>query len=398
MRRLVRRMIRNSNDYNENFNLKSKQSKLGRIKQGEFVDKQVVGKDATTLFKNPTPEEVEVARTEGRGMIRGLIDGKDIYIWNGRVQHYSCSDIFGLNINSFRFALYPKRWVFDAGYEFSVKETIDSINSNRAFLESINSLEIPIEIYNPTDDVTQYLESGFEVGQLSQKIKFNGISEMNTFEERTKTGSMKRLIRRASLPCLNDLYPNYYLEYEFVDVGMEQVPVKKIVGLSKTRVEDYNDDWTPVDPNDERWLYQKELVESGETMQPVDLIEMPDGNYVVNSDGNHRVSVAHVLGLQYIDANISLMVKIDDNEEEDSKLTKLKEEFDELQKQYKEKRKEFDKLYEETFFSNGPLDEKKEQKVMDLQAELNDLDDKISEKDEEIRTLENESKRKAVGR
>lgn len=50
------------------------------------------------------------------------------------------------------------------------------------------------------------------------------------------------------------------------------------------------------------------------------------------------------------------------------------------------------------FFSDGPLDEKKEQKVMDLQAEMNDLDDKISEKDEEIRTLENETKRKAVGR
>ena len=387
-------------DFDDDFNFELEESRLGRIKKSEFIDKKEIGKDETSLFKNPTPEEVEIAKTEGRGMVRGLIDGGDIYIWNGRVQHYSCSDNFGLNINSFRFALYPRRWVFDAGNEFSVKETIDSINNNKAFLESINSLEFPIEIYNPTDDVTQYLESGFEIGQLNQKIKFNGISEMNTFEERTKVGSMKRLIKRASLPCLNDLYPDYYLEYEFVDIGMDKVPVEKIIGPSKTRVEDYNDDWTPVDPNDERWIYQKELVESGETMQPVDLIEMPDGNYVVNSDGNHRVSVAHVLGLKYIDANISLMVKIEDDEEEkeDPELTKLKEEFDELQKQYKEKRKEFNKLYEETFFSDGPLDKEKEQKVMDMQEELSSLDIKISDKDEEIRALENELKRKSVGR
>ena len=64
----------------------------------------------------------------------------------------------------------------------------------------------------------------------------------------------------------------------------------------------------------------------------------------------------------------------------------------------KEKRKEFNKLYEETFFSDGPLDKEKEQKVMDMQEELSSLDIKISDKDEEIRALENELKRKSVGR
>ena len=70
MKRLKKRVVRNFNN--------------SRIKTSELVDKKVVGKDATTLFKNPTPEEVEVAKTEGRGMVRGLIDGQDVYIWGCR--------------------------------------------------------------------------------------------------------------------------------------------------------------------------------------------------------------------------------------------------------------------------------------------------------------------------
>ncbi len=95
---------------------------------------------------------------------------------------------------------------------------------------------------------------------------------------------MKRLIKKARIPCERDFYDNPW-DYDFIDVGLQTVSVNDIVAMTTGRNEEYNSDWTPINKDDSRWLYQKNLIDNGGEMEPIPLIKMPNGQYCGNGDG-----------------------------------------------------------------------------------------------------------------
>ncbi len=193
----------------------------------------------------------------------------------------------------------------------------------------------------------------------------------------------KRLIKKiAMVPCLKDFYPNNY-EYEYIEIGLQQVDVNKIVGISSGRIDEYNDDWTPKNPNDERWQYQINLIESGQKMEPIPLIKMPNGNYVGNGDGSHRIAAAHVMGLKTVWANITVMVdselNIDEKWKEYSK--EKRDKLEELSKKYKEINNEIGDLY----FDDPELYEKKSEELYALGDEISELDKQLIEEEKQFK-------------
>lgn len=189
---------------------------------------------------------------------------------------------------------------------------------------------------------------------------------------------MKRLIRKARLPILKDSFKPY--EYDYIDIGLQTVNVADIIGMTDSRVDEYNNDWTPKNENDERWLYQKMLVENGQTMEPVPLVKTPDGKYFPAGDGNHRVSVAKVLGLQTIDAYVSVMIPVSENIDEQwqeyavdryEELNILNDRYKEMSKQVASKREEAMELKNMDIYT-------------DFINELYALGDEISELDRQL--------------
>lgn len=193
---------------------------------------------------------------------------------------------------------------------------------------------------------------------------------------------MKRLIKKATVPTLKDFYVPY--EYDYIDIGLQNVDVNKIVGISSGRNDEYNSDFTPKDENDPRWLYQKELVESGEQMEPVPLIKMPDGNYVGNGDGSHRISVAKVLNLSTIQAQVSVMIPssegIDEQWKEYSK--DKQKEINDLSQQYKNMQSQIEQKREEAFESGDETEyEKFLEEYYDLGSQISELDEQLIEEE-----------------
>ena len=124
---------------------------------------------------------------------------------------------------------------------------------------------------------------------------------------------MKRLIKNfiilktANLPTLQDNYSDIE-NYDFVDMGIKNINVDDIIGLSDSRVDEYNDDWTPKNKDDARWLKLYNGYKNEDNIVPIPLTETPDGKYFPSSDGNHRISVVKVLNLSTIPAKITKMV------------------------------------------------------------------------------------------
>lgn len=198
---------------------------------------------------------------------------------------------------------------------------------------------------------------------------------------------MKRLIKKISkVPTLNDNYDS--LEYEFIDIGIQTVNVNDIVGMCNGRNEEYNEDFTPKNENDERWINLKNLVEEGDTFPPIPLIKTPDGTYYGDGDGSHRISIAKTMGLQTVEAKVSVMIPNSLNIDEQwkqyakDKINKLNE----LSEQYKNELKQTDKVREEAYLNNK-FDEYEK-----FLFDLNELGDEISELDEEIRNKEQKFK------
>lgn len=123
---------------------------------------------------------------------------------------------------------------------------------------------------------------------------------------------MKRLVREARLPIFSDFYENVWENWDFKYEGIKEVKVDDIIGGHSGRVDEYNNDWTPKNPDDPRWIYQKNLVESGKEMQPIPVIEMPNGKLLLNGDGQHRASIAKVLNLDTVKAEVSKMVPLEE--------------------------------------------------------------------------------------
>jgi hypothetical protein len=89
---------------------------------------------------------------------------------------------------------------------------------------------------------------------------------------------------------------------EQVYLGMREVPVEKIVG-SVGRHRDFDRAFLPSTGDLEvRWKRIDQMMHRAEELPPVSLYKIGDAYFV--RDGNHRVSVAHQLGVEIIDAEV----------------------------------------------------------------------------------------------
>jgi len=81
------------------------------------------------------------------------------------------------------------------------------------------------------------------------------------------------------------------------------VPVRSIVG-SVGRYNDFDSSFYPLgDHTRERWQSISTAMLKGIALPPVELYKLGDFYFV--KDGNHRVSVAKLIGLRYLDAEVT---------------------------------------------------------------------------------------------
>jgi len=87
------------------------------------------------------------------------------------------------------------------------------------------------------------------------------------------------------------------------DLGFKPVPVQKIVG-SVGKYQEFDSRFRLKDDHEPFKLKRiKEAMQTGKTLQPVELYKIKDEYYVL--DGNHRVAAAKELGWKDIDAHIT---------------------------------------------------------------------------------------------
>ncbi|HET7479937.1 MAG TPA: hypothetical protein VFJ72_10540 [Rubrobacteraceae bacterium] len=87
-----------------------------------------------------------------------------------------------------------------------------------------------------------------------------------------------------------------------VYLGRRVVEVSRIVG-SVGRHREFDRDFMPTSASAERWKRVDRAFQSGVDLAPVSLYQI-GGDYYVH-DGNHRVSVAHYHGVEWIDAEVT---------------------------------------------------------------------------------------------
>jgi hypothetical protein len=86
--------------------------------------------------------------------------------------------------------------------------------------------------------------------------------------------------------------------------GLRSVPLDSIVGTAEAAKERaFDKDFRPPDTSRERWQRIWIAGRRGESLPPVSLFRVGDRHFV--SDGHHRVSVAHSLGMAAIDAEVT---------------------------------------------------------------------------------------------
>jgi hypothetical protein len=86
--------------------------------------------------------------------------------------------------------------------------------------------------------------------------------------------------------------------------GLRSVPLDSIVGTAEAAKERaFDRDFRPPDTSRERWQRIWIAGRRGESLPPVSLFRVGDRHFV--SDGHHRVSVAHSLGMAAIDAEVT---------------------------------------------------------------------------------------------
>ncbi len=93
-----------------------------------------------------------------------------------------------------------------------------------------------------------------------------------------------------------------HLEGRSSYAGTRPVRISKIRG-SEGRCQDFDQEFNPrSEKNLARWLSVAQAKLRGVVLPPVELIQVGDTYFV--RDGHHRISVAHALGEEYIDAEI----------------------------------------------------------------------------------------------
>lgn len=305
---------------------------------------------------------------------------------------YNCSyndlGIQMVDVNKILGMTSPKNQEFNPDFS-PINPTDPDWLSKKQLVESGGQLE-PVALVLTTSGDYFYYGNGTGANTISVAKTMN-VSTMQAqvleLVVNKVANKQTRLKKLARVPTLRDFYVPY--EYDYIDIGQQVVDVSKIIGISNGRNDDYNSDFTPIDENDTRWHYQKDLVESGGKMEPIPLIKMVDGNYIGNGDGSHRISVAKVLGLDYVDAIVSVMVPSDEGiEEEWEKYSKEKiDKLNEMSEQYKQMKKELISIEEEYFGT---------EKYENLIQEIEILGNEISELDWEILDEEKKFKQEIV--
>ncbi len=85
-------------------------------------------------------------------------------------------------------------------------------------------------------------------------------------------------------------------------VGVTSIPLARIIG-SEGRVGDFDRSFHPLnDHTRDRWINIAVARRNGDSLPPVELIQVGDSYYV--RDGHHRISVARAEGQREIEANI----------------------------------------------------------------------------------------------
>lgn len=156
------------------------------IKKNELVDeKKCTDGGMTKLYKNPTKEEIDDALKDGYDSIRGLISNGEVYCWKGTSLHQFAGEAFGLNIlaaENLRFAFDDlDGWIFDAGGNKTLKETIEMVKNDQGKLTNFGDSNFTVEFYNVSDysnlDFTK-----FEIyNDEFEMIQFNSFSEAFEF-------------------------------------------------------------------------------------------------------------------------------------------------------------------------------------------------------------------------
>ena len=86
--------------------------------------------------------------------------------------------------------------------------------------------------------------------------------------------------------------------------GLQIVPIQQIRG-SEGRIHDFDSDFNPLkDHLEERWLRVFTAWRRGAALPAVELIRVSETYYV--RDGHNRVSVARLMGQEYIDAVVTV--------------------------------------------------------------------------------------------
>jgi hypothetical protein len=146
--------------------------------------------------------------------------------------------------------------------------------------------------------ITGSQHSGRQSNLSNQSNELFNQAAMRSFIKRIwswVTRKPDHLLSLSELSSQGELRPAAY-------VGSRPVDITKIYG-SEDRTHDFDRDFNPVSQYiRERWTRIARLFLKGETLPPVELIELGDGYFV--RDGHHRVSVARALGMRYIDAEI----------------------------------------------------------------------------------------------
>lgn len=156
------------------------------IKKNELVDeKKCSDGGMTKLYKNPTKEEIDDALKDGYDSIRGLISNGEVYCWKGTSMHQFAGEAFGLDIlaaENLRFAFDDlDGWIFDAGGNKTLKETIEMVKSNQGKLTNFGDSNFTVEFYNVSD----YNDLNFTEIEIHndefEMIQFNSFSEAFEF-------------------------------------------------------------------------------------------------------------------------------------------------------------------------------------------------------------------------
>jgi hypothetical protein len=90
-------------------------------------------------------------------------------------------------------------------------------------------------------------------------------------------------------------------------VGLRRVSLDRIKGSNcSAKCHEFDADFRPLsERNRSRWMGVATVVQLGRKLPPVDLVQVDDVYFV--TDGHHRVSVAKMLELGHIEANVTVL-------------------------------------------------------------------------------------------